>query len=108
MARPKGHSSEMICADCKYVYTNEESERALGIKRVVEIINGEKVDSYENIGDKFSLFPSWYCLKFFKTGEQRRKHDALYHKVGDPMIGMTQSGMPVEFVATCGNEDVVA
>lgn len=109
MARPKGHDANMICAynDCNYEYKNEESEKALGIIRVKMEVDGVMMDTYENLADKCHLFPSWYCLKFFNTYEERIAHDGKYHKIGDPQLGMVNSGHSIPFKPICGMENVV-
>lgn len=106
MARPKAHELKMICAHCKYEYTDEQAELTLGIKRVPAFIDGEWRDSFENIGGVWELFPSPYCLKYFKTYEERITHDKTYHKIGDTMATCIPSGFNT-IIPTCGDENTI-
>lgn len=102
MARPKAHELSMVCNHCKYVYTDEEAETTLGIKRVPMSIDGVMMDTFENLGEVWKKFPSCYCLKLFDTYEKRIEHDRLYHKIGDPMATCIPNGV-IEIESNCGN-----
>lgn len=101
--RVSGRSSEMRCVYCKNIFTNEEANELLGVKENREVIDGQLIKTYENVGDKFDKFPSWYCLKFFDTYEERNEHDKKYHKVGDFMMGCIPSGFDANMEVKCGD-----
>jgi hypothetical protein len=106
MARPKAHELKMVCNHCKYQYTDEQAEETLGIKRVPILIDGQMMDSFENIGGTWELFPSPYCLKYFKTYDERVTHDHTYHKIGDEMTTSVPSGF-TSIIYDCGNENTL-
>ena len=85
-------SHSLICAKCGRDVIDEDANEALGVKKVLYEWNGEQMSSYEGIGENWKMFPSWYCLKFFDTYEERIAHDKEYHKMGDKMLGMIPSG----------------
>lgn len=88
-------SSQMICDHCGADIEDLEANKLMGV-----VYAG---DGYESTGDKYTKFPSWFCLKFFDTYDERIKHDRKYHKVGDPEMGMVPSGMDPDFVVECGD-----
>lgn len=96
LERVSGRSTEMRCSKCKFLVGEKEELRILGVER-----HGD--EGYINTGDKWMKYPSWYCLKFFDTYDQRIRHDKRYHKKGDFMAGCVPSGFTT-IKPTCGND----
>ena len=115
MDRAVAHDLHMICGNkgedgvkCKYVYTDQEAELILGVKKVDTVDNeGNQICAFVNVGNGHEYFHSWYCLKRFETGLQQRTHDKLYHKVGDKMAGSIPSGYVQDLELNCGMENVI-
>jgi len=86
-------SSNMICDHCGEDIEDLEANRMMGVEFVG--------DGYQSSGDNWSKFPSWYCLKFFDTYDERIAHDKKYHNIGDLQMGMIPSGGDPDFEVTC-------
>lgn len=85
------------CQKCGRDAINEDAIEAAGVRKVdVTLQDGSIVPSYESMGDMWKRFPSWYCLKFFDTLQERVDHDHKHHKIGDRMLGMIPSGQFTE------------
>ena len=100
---PLQNVTMIICPKCKREFINEDIDEAFGVKRVDTIKGGIEMTAYETVGDKCLKFPSWYCLKYFDTLEEKDEHDKKYHKVGDFMVGCIPSGFPEGFKRECGD-----
>jgi len=98
---PLTKDSTIICSRCKREFINEDIDEAFGVKRVETIKSGVEVVAFETTGDTCLKFPSWYCLRFFDTYEEKEEHDKKYHKVGDFMVGCIPSGLPNDFKTEC-------
>lgn len=97
----KAVDSKIKCSKCSFEMIDEDADEAYGVRRVDTVDNhGTPIIAYENTGDGWKRFPSWYCLKFFDTLQQRLDHDHKYHKIGDTMAGMIPSGY-VTFEPSC-------
>lgn len=100
---PLQNETMITCPKCKREFINEDIDEAFGVKRVDTIKGGVEVMAYETVGDKCLKFPSWYCLKYFDTYEEKNEHDKKYHKIGDFMVGCIPSGFPEGFKSKCGD-----
>jgi outer membrane lipoprotein-sorting protein len=89
----------MICDHCGADIEDLEANRLMGVKFAG--------DGYESVGERYLQYPSWFCLKFFKTYNQRIEHDRKFHKRGDPQMGMVPSGISADFDIKCGMENVI-
>ena len=103
---PLENTTMITCPKCKREFINEDIDEAFGVRRVDTIKDGIEVASYETTGDKFEKFPSWYCLKFFDTYEEREEHDKKHHKTRDFMVGCIPSGSPEDFKPECDDDFV--
>lgn len=99
----KDMTSMVKCPRCNREFINEEIDEAFGVKRVDAIKGGVEVISFETIGDMCEKYPSWYCLRYFDTCEEKEEHDKKYHKIGDFMVGCIPSGFPDGYKRECGN-----
>ncbi len=81
--------STLICENCNYVFTNDETTEAYGMKRVID---GDTV-SFESTDESWQKFWCWYCLKGFEGDKfkEYKEHEAT-HKTGDPMKGCITKG----------------
>jgi len=89
---------KLKCEECSYLCTDDQTDILFGLRRVDSPTKGI---SYENEGD-FESFFSWFCLKKFKTFEERNEHDKKFHKDGDIQLGMFPVGFVPEVVVSCG------
>lgn len=88
-------SSQMVCDHCGADIEDHEANKLMGVEHVG--------DGYQSIGDNYTKFPSWFCLKLFETYDERIEHDKRYHKRDDPALGMVPSGISSEIVIRCGD-----
>ena len=100
MTCPRCHKSDKIvqikrqntltCENCNYVFTDNETSEAYGMKR---IIDGETV-SFELTNESWHKFWCWYCLKGFDADKYKEyaEHVETRHKTGDPMQGCVTRG----------------
>jgi len=117
MDRARAHDLNMVCGNkgdngekCKYVYTDEQAELVLGVRKVYTVDNeGNPICAFINVGNGHEFYHSWYCLKRFKSLVHMTTHDKLYHNIGDRMAGCIPSGFIIDFPTDqCGNEEVIA
>ena len=96
----EGGKLECTNPDCKYIYTDDETNKAFGLIH----IGDQAKPSFENGGENWKKFPSWYCLKLFDTYEERVAHDKKWHKDGEIQLGMFPVGFtPDGTTITCGD-----
>lgn len=83
---------KLKCEKCNYLCTDDETDVLFGLVKVVE----SGMASYENMGNNWEKFPSWYCLKFFDSYDERVAHDKKYHQNDTFQLGMVPVGFMLE------------
>jgi len=74
--------STLTCENCNYVFTNDETTVAYGMKRVID----GNIVSFESVSDSWKKWWCWYCLEGFDKYKEYEEHGTI-HKTGDPMLG---------------------
>lgn len=107
ISRKNKRSSEMMCDACEMPIDDLIANEVMGVE-FAELYSSAGVSlidtGYVTRGNKYEKFPSWFCLKFFDTYDQRVEHDRKYHVKGvDPQLGMVPSGFDPMFKVECGD-----
>lgn len=97
MTSVRKDGGKLKCEKCSYLCTDDETDVLFGLVKVVH----ETKTSYENMGNNWEKYPSWYCLKFFNSYDERVAHDKKYHENDTVQLGMFPVGFSTEQPSKC-------